>query len=296
MQPEFTQSPGVFISYRRSDSSFPASWLYGLLVEKFGPAYIFKDVDSIQPGDDFVEAIRSSVMACHTMLVVIGSNWLGVGRQIDVGNDFVRLEVEVALANGLRVIPLLIDDARMPTADELPASIAALARRNAITLSPNHFEADVQRLIPVIERAQQDAQRRATVAASRTASLRRAQERDRPPPQPGARTGPPFATTRGQDHPRRPTPSPTTDVQAGAAVVAQWIAGAIGGAGLWVGVCFLLRDLPIVALIAAPLVTIALVTVVNALVARRSGRITFSALLVGLMLTVSPAILILLVR
>lgn len=84
--------------------------------------------------------------------------------------------------------------------------------------------------------------------------------------------------------------------QAWAAVVAQWIAGAIGGAALWVGFRFLWRDLPVVALAAAVLVTVGLVLVVRALMRNDDRRTTLFAVLVGLLLTVSPAILVLLGR
>jgi hypothetical protein len=84
--------------------------------------------------------------------------------------------------------------------------------------------------------------------------------------------------------------------QAWAAVVAQWIAGAIGGAALWVGFRFLWRDLPVVALAAAVLVTVGLVLVVRALMHNDDRRTTLFAVLVGLLLTVSPAILVLLGR
>jgi hypothetical protein len=84
--------------------------------------------------------------------------------------------------------------------------------------------------------------------------------------------------------------------QAWAAVVAQWIAGAIGGAALWVGFRFLWRDLPVVALAAAALVTVGLVLVVRALMRNDDRRTTLFAVLVGLLLTVSPAILVLLGR
>ena len=84
--------------------------------------------------------------------------------------------------------------------------------------------------------------------------------------------------------------------QAWAAVVAQWIAGAIGGAALWVGFRFLWRDLPVVALAAAALVTVGLVLVVRALMHNDDRRTTLFAVLVGLLLTVSPALLVLLGR
>ncbi|MFC4947399.1 hypothetical protein [Pseudonocardia sp. GCM10023141] len=84
--------------------------------------------------------------------------------------------------------------------------------------------------------------------------------------------------------------------QAWAAVVAQWIIGAIGGAALWVGFRFLWRELPVVALAAAVLVTIGLVVVVRALLRNNDMRTTLFAVGVGLLLTVSPAILVLLGR
>jgi hypothetical protein len=80
------------------------------------------------------------------------------------------------------------------------------------------------------------------------------------------------------------------------AVIAQWIAGAIGGAALWVGFRFLWRDLPVVALAAAVLVTVGLVVIVRALLRSTDLRTTLFAVLVGLLLTVSPAILVLLGR
>ena len=81
-----------------------------------------------------------------------------------------------------------------------------------------------------------------------------------------------------------------------AAVVAQWVAGAIGGAGLWVGFRFLWQDLPVVAIAAAVLVTAALVVVVRALLRNNDLRTTIFAVLVGLLLTVSPAVLVFLDR
>ena len=87
-----------------------------------------------------------------------------------------------------------------------------------------------------------------------------------------------------------------TASQAWAAVLAQWVAGAVGGAALWVGFRFLWRSLPVVALAAAVLVTVGLVVVVRALLRNDDMRTTMFAVLVGLLLTASPAILVLLGR
>ena len=81
-----------------------------------------------------------------------------------------------------------------------------------------------------------------------------------------------------------------------AGVMVQWIAGALGGAVLWVLFRFLWRNLPVVALASAVLVTVGLVVIVRALLHNDDRRTTIFAVLVGLLLTVSPAILVLLGR
>ncbi|WP_300008325.1 hypothetical protein [Pseudonocardia sp.] len=81
-----------------------------------------------------------------------------------------------------------------------------------------------------------------------------------------------------------------------ATVMMQWIGGALGGAVLWVAFRFLWRNLPVVALASAVLVTVGLVVIVRALLHNDDRRTTIFAVLVGLLLTVSPAILVLLGR
>jgi hypothetical protein len=41
-------------------------------------------------------------------------------RRLDDPDDFVRLELEAALARGIRVIPVLVDRAPLPRSDSLP--------------------------------------------------------------------------------------------------------------------------------------------------------------------------------
>jgi hypothetical protein len=146
----------IFISYRRGESAYPASWLFDRLTEHFGKAEVFKDVDSIQLGDDFAETIASAVESCDVLLVLIGDHWLtitddGGKRRLDDPNDFVRLEIEAALNRKIRVIPVLIGGARMPRANDLPASLSKLARRQALELSPNRFRSDTGRLLEVLD-------------------------------------------------------------------------------------------------------------------------------------------------
>ena len=147
----------IFISYRREDAAYPASWLHERLAERFGQEQVFQDIDSIQLGDDFVEVITRAVGSCDVLLVLIGKRWLSSrdkhGRRLDDPEDFVRLEIEAALARDVRIIPILVGGARMPTAGELPPSLGMLARRQALELHASQFGADISRLIKVLDGA-----------------------------------------------------------------------------------------------------------------------------------------------
>ncbi len=155
---ESTLSPAgrIFISYRREETGYAAGWLYDRLTDRFGGGQVFKDVDSIQPGDDFIEVITRAVGACDVLVALIGDRWLTITdehghRRLDDDADFVRLEIEAALTRHVRVIPILVDGAQMPTADELPRSLVPLMRRQALELSPTRFEFDTNRLLKVLD-------------------------------------------------------------------------------------------------------------------------------------------------
>jgi glycerophosphoryl diester phosphodiesterase len=155
----------VFISYRRQETAWPARQLYDLLVAELGADRVFKDVDNIEPGDDFVERIQWAVGSCQVLLALIGPQWLTVtdatgGRRLDDPTDFVRLEVETALnRDDVRVIPILVDNAKMPTPQELPTGLAALTRRQAVEINPVNF--DTRRLLRVLNDTLNDVRREA---------------------------------------------------------------------------------------------------------------------------------------
>jgi hypothetical protein len=166
--------PTVFISYRRSESSSEAGRLFDYLEQELGPENVFKDVDSISGGADFREAINDFLARAELVLVLIGRDWANIqdetgARRLDSPKDFVRMEVSAALAAGSRVIPLLLNDADMPSSSELPEELQALTYRNALKLRPDpDFRVDVRRLM-----AEMTGQRRATPGGVwRTAWLR----------------------------------------------------------------------------------------------------------------------------
>ncbi len=144
----------VFISYRRDDAAGYAGRLEEALEKRLGRGSVFRDVLDIAPGADFVEAIRQRLAGAQTVLVLIGPRWAGGDasgtRRIDDAQDFVRLEVQEALASGAHVIPVLLPGARMPGEAELPAPLQPLARRNAMNLGDTHWGADIDRLVASI--------------------------------------------------------------------------------------------------------------------------------------------------
>jgi hypothetical protein len=148
----------VFINYRRDDAAPYAGRLYDRLTAHFGEGHVFIDIDQIEPGEDFVEAINRKVGTCDIAVVAIGPNWLRATdasgkRRLDDEEDFVRMEIVAALQRKIRVIPVLVGGARMPGRHDLPEALAPLSRRNAIELSETRFHADVNRLIAAIEKS-----------------------------------------------------------------------------------------------------------------------------------------------
>jgi hypothetical protein len=150
-------SGGIFLSYRRHDQHVAGRIADGLIM-RFGPERVFLDVEAIEPGADFVSAITEAVGRCEVLVAVIGSEWAsmvdrtGQRRRLDDPNDFVVLEIKTALERGIRVIPVLVDDAVMPGADELPVALRELSRRQAVEVEHTSFRADLDRILNTVER------------------------------------------------------------------------------------------------------------------------------------------------
>ena len=115
------------------------------------------DVDTLEPGVDFVERLHTAVGTADAVLVVIGRGWLSAkdldgGRRLDDPEDFVRLEVGLALTGEPIVIPVLVGGATMPTEDDLPPELVQLARRNALTMIDADWRSGLARLVAALRR------------------------------------------------------------------------------------------------------------------------------------------------
>jgi hypothetical protein len=155
-----TLASRIFVSYRREDTAGHVLALIPRLREHFGADRVFKDTDSIAPGQDFVATIKKELESCSVLLAIIGKEWLTIQdvrnnrRRLDDPDDFLRLEVGTALNNqNILVIPVLVGRAAMPPVEQLPPDLANLARRNAIELSDIRWESDLDRLVKAIEQA-----------------------------------------------------------------------------------------------------------------------------------------------
>lgn len=146
----------VFISYRREDSAGFAGRLCESLERRLGDGEVFRDADALEPGQDFVDAITARLSRCKACLVLIGREWLDVmdgsgRRRLEQDNDYVRLEIAGALARSdVLVVPVLVEGVRMPGSEELPESIRALSRRQAVSLRDETWDADVDRLVAAV--------------------------------------------------------------------------------------------------------------------------------------------------
>ncbi len=157
-----SQLPGtIFINYRKDDTRWNALALYNELQKYFDKDQIFKDFNTILPGDDFVFSIENALRKCDVLLVVIGANWLNMKdesgkRRLDDPDDFVRLEVSTALSRNIQVIPVLIDNTPMPKAADLPENMRLLYRRQFVEIDNTRFEDDVRNLAEAIKKVLPD--------------------------------------------------------------------------------------------------------------------------------------------
>jgi FHA domain/TIR domain len=147
----------IFISYRRGDTTIYAGRIHDSLCMRLGDEEVFMDLDAIEPGADFVEHIEREVGSCEVLISLIGRDWIDArdadgARRLDDPADWVRLELEAGLNRDIRVIPVLVQGATMPRADELPGDLAKLARRNALEIGDTRWRYDFDRLMEVIEK------------------------------------------------------------------------------------------------------------------------------------------------
>jgi hypothetical protein len=199
----------IAISYRREDSLDITGRIFDRFAAHYGRESVFRDIDSMRPGIDFRRHIKATLDASDILIVVVGPKWLGRDQsgQARISNeaDFVRFELETALSKGIPVIPLLVGQAEMPTAAQLPDSIKDLAFRHAVSVSSGKdFDHHVSVLISDVDRLLEAADEPSTTptaaeaakgsgGAASTAATAASSTIERQPQTPSAASDPPLA-------------------------------------------------------------------------------------------------------
>jgi hypothetical protein len=145
----------VFISYRRDDTQDLAGRIADRIREVPQVDHVFIDVDGIEPGADFASKIQTALADSSVCILLIGPHWRGVREQggtarIVEERDFVRQEAAAALASERKVLPVLVNGASMPQAEELPPDLQRLPSINALSIRHMYFERDIEYLIDVL--------------------------------------------------------------------------------------------------------------------------------------------------
>jgi hypothetical protein len=153
----FAMPKRVFISYRRSEASKDARAVYERLRHDFGDDSVFLDREGIEPGEDFVDKLARQLDDCQVLLAFVGHDWVGTDpntgkRRLDDRSDFVRIELTTALQRGIHILPVLINGATMPASSQLPTKLKPLARKQAVSLDFDNFEAATRLLVDAIRK------------------------------------------------------------------------------------------------------------------------------------------------
>ena len=150
-----SEARNIFISYRRADAPGHAGRIYDSLARVFGENQLFMDVSAIQPGETFADRIDRTLNASGAVLVIIGREWMNRLKipESERRQDFVRRELTTALKSHALVVPVLVEGAGMPMAQDLPEDLRPLAERNAIEVSDTRWDHDMARLSDALAQA-----------------------------------------------------------------------------------------------------------------------------------------------
>jgi hypothetical protein len=147
--------PRIVISYRRSDAASATGRISEKLVSRFGEESVFTDIDNIPLGTDYRKYVRDIISASDVVLVVVGSRWLDKrnAKRLQDPKDPVHFEIQTAMELGVPIIPVLVDDARMPPSEVLPGPLKDFHFRNAAIVEPGRdFRVHMDRLTREIEK------------------------------------------------------------------------------------------------------------------------------------------------
>lgn len=141
----------VYLSYDRTEAMIASSAAMALrdrLVRELGSDSVW-DCMNFGMGEPVVDVLRQFIDNCVVMVAFMDRNGFANQRR--------SLEVSRALAEEKWVIPVLFDEARMPSAEELPIDVRAIADRHAFRLhTDERMHEDIAQLTEQIVRIVQN--------------------------------------------------------------------------------------------------------------------------------------------
>jgi hypothetical protein len=155
-------SKDIFISYRSADSEGWTNFIGTHLQQEFGEDRVYLDADSLEPGQRYAEVLLAQVAAAKVFIPVVGRNWLRATnkksgmRRLDEPLDLLRREIETAIASGKLIIPVMVDDADIPTPADLPPSIRSLFEVEVVRITGKTKKGDISRLLASVRKALAD--------------------------------------------------------------------------------------------------------------------------------------------
>lgn len=149
---------GIFISYRQADATAWAIALRDDLAKIFGEEQVFLDKDTLHAGN-WRDQINQALDRCAVALIVIGPRWLTIldeqnQPRIGLAEDVHHQEIALALdRKGVTVIPVLVEDAPMPRAEQLPTDLHGLCDQQAYKIGDTQArrKADLEVLVKNIQ-------------------------------------------------------------------------------------------------------------------------------------------------
>ncbi len=151
-------NPTIFISYRRSDSASEAGRLYLSISKSYSKDSVFMDTSSIEPGTEWPQKITNSLESATVIILIIGPEWIRAAdefgcRKIDNEDDWIRREIEYGIANNKKILPVLVNQAKMPPPDKLPSAVASITNRQAIEIRTDYWDHDIKSVLEQLESA-----------------------------------------------------------------------------------------------------------------------------------------------
>lgn len=128
----------IFISYRRSKDGKETDSAVSLktnLQRRLTGKSIYLDVHGAPTGETIQGDILKLTRASQVFVIAINSTWNDTVERLQNPNDYVRLEIELALSLDLNIMPIVLSDGRLPTIDELPESLRGILDRQATFVS-----------------------------------------------------------------------------------------------------------------------------------------------------------------